>query len=239
MFFKSKKAKWFFYISIIVIIIVFILIRDAGYVPQAFSLHMVSEERRGERLAVFEENVEFVEALWERATYYAERGRREEITPDNKGYFFEIYFSDGQNILSEKGRFVVYPDRLIIDGQERRIDARDFFDFCEEVMRSRRSLLSLILDAEFVEAIDYPREEGKILNPATVDELVEKLFDLGDGKRGEAPRVEKTKILLVIPEGEIYLQEDDKLIFSFWGGYWHYQVAEGVTESVWDIVFGT
>ncbi len=239
MFFKSKKAKWFFYISIVVIIIVFIIIRDAGYVPQAFSLHMVSGERRGERLAVFEENVEFVEALWERATYYAERGRREEITIDNRDYFFEIYFSEGQNILSEKGRFLVYPERLIVDGQEKRIDARDFFDFCEKVMRSGRSLLSLILDAEFVEVIDYPGEQGKILNPSTVDEIVEKLLELGDGKSGEAPRVEKTKILMVIPEGEIYLQEDDIIIFAFWGGYWNYQAAEGVIESVQDIVFGT
>ncbi len=236
MFFKSKRTKWVFYLSIIIVIIIFVVIRDSGYVPQAFSMHMVSEERRGARLVVFEESVEFVEPLWERASYYAERGREEEIQSDNKEYFFEIYFSEGQNILRQKGRFVVFPDRLIVDGEERKQDMRDFFVYCEKVMQSRRSLLSLLVDAEYLKVLEPVTGEEMVLSRDETDLVLDRLNDLENGREGRPPSPEKTEFQITIPEGEIHLQSDNGLIFSFWGGHWHYRDADNLGSFLQEII---
>jgi len=230
MLFKTKKAKWIFYISIVLIILIFVLIRDSGYVPQAYSLHLISREDRGQRLVIFEEEGEFVKPLWERASFFADRGVQRENDISLEDYYFEIYFSEGQNLLAQKGRFVVYPNRLIVDGEEMLIDAGDFFAFCQQVIQSRRALFSLLGNAESVGLKDPDEEKEKELSRDEVDELLKALEGLSDGEKGNAPIEEETKYKVIIPEGEIFLQSDNSLIFSFWGGYWHYSGAEKLED---------
>ncbi len=238
MFFKSKKTKWLFYLSIIIVIVIFLVIRDSGYVPQAFSMHMVSQERRGDRIVVFEERGEFVAPLWERASYYADRRPDEEIPPANTEYFFEIYFSEGQNILGQKGRFVVFPDRLIVDGKEIKQDMKDFFAYCKKVMQSSRSLVSMLMDAGYLEVLEPEIGREIVLSMGQIDLLLEKFNDIEDGREGNAPNPEETEYIFIIPEGEIHLQSDNELVFSFWGGHWHYGGADDLASLLQGIISG-
>ncbi len=222
MLFKTRKARLFFYLSILAIVLLFILLRDSDYVPQAYSLHMISEARRGDRLIVFEENPDVVAALWERVNYRIDRPEPEP-EPADEDYFFTIFFSEGQDVLSRRGQIIVRPDQLIVDGQEKKIKAEKLFSFCQEIMQSRRGLISLVVDAEYVELIDPETGQGRVLEPPELDKIGEALLGIENGEPGKEPSLEKTKLIFSIPEGQLFLQKDQRLIFEFWGGYWHYQ----------------
>ncbi len=231
MLFKSRKGRLFFYLSILAIILIFIFLRDSAYVPQAYSLHMISEARRGDRLIVFEENPEIVEFLWERVNFYIDRPETDPA-PAEEAYFFTIFFAEGQDVLSRRGHIIVHPDRLIVDGEEKEIKTGELFSFCEEIMKSNRGLISLLLDAEYVDLIDPETGEARILEPPELDKIGEAFLGMEDGEPGEEPSLEKTRMILSIPGGQLYLQKDYRLIFEFWGGYWHYQKTDELEDLV-------
>lgn len=214
----------FWIILLIVFLALLMYLFYGDDVPEAYSLHMISQEDRMDRIHYFVDDSEQAETLWERIDLMR-RGMFEEGLDHDLEVYFELYFSRGDALMDPGGRVQIWPERIQLNGEAHTGDFSGLFQLLWEEMASPQALSSLILDMDPLylkdERGEHPIEDG-------VEELAQITLDLHLESVEEKGSVQEDGrwLGLILEPGILWVDDDGRAFMDFWGGFWLYSGGE-------------